>query len=93
MINEDWEDNEKTGMMWEIIKEAEIHEFIAILQEHPEMAHIRSQDGRGPMWWAHEYGRPNMVNILKEVGVSEDRTDAKGVKPTDISHSRIKNAD
>lgn len=90
LINEEWEDNEKTSMMWEIIKGAEVQEFVAILQEQPEMAHIRSKDGRGPMWWAHEYGRPQMVSILRQLGVSEDRTDSKGVKPTDISHSRIK---
>ncbi|KAL3913354.1 MAG: hypothetical protein SGILL_006527 [Bacillariaceae sp.] len=90
MINEEWEDNEKTSMMWEIVKEGEIQEFAAVLQEHPEMAHIRSEDGRGPMWWAHEYGRPKMISVLKQLGVGDDRTDSKGVKPTDISHSRIK---
>jgi dolichyl-diphosphooligosaccharide--protein glycosyltransferase len=90
MINEDWEDNERTSMMWELIKDAEIQEFVSILQEHPELAHIRSEDGRGPMWWAHEFGRPSMIGILRKLGVKEDRTDAKGVKPTDITHSRIK---
>jgi dolichyl-diphosphooligosaccharide---protein glycosyltransferase len=89
MINEEWENNEKTSMMWEIIKDAEIQEFVSLLQEHPELAHIRSEDGRGPMWWAHEYGRPHMVGILRQLGVSEDRTDSNGIKPTDISHSRI----
>lgn len=89
-INEDWEDNERTGLMWEIIKDGEIQEFVALLQEHPELAHIRSEDGRGPMWWAHEYGRPSMVSILRQLGVSEERTDTKGVKPTDLTHSRIK---
>jgi dolichyl-diphosphooligosaccharide---protein glycosyltransferase len=90
MINEEWENNEKTSMMWEIIKDADIQEFMVALQEHPELAHIRSEDGRGPMWWAHEYGRPHMVGILRQLGVSDDRTDSKGIKPTDISHSRIK---
>jgi dolichyl-diphosphooligosaccharide--protein glycosyltransferase len=90
LINEDWEDNEKTSMMWEIIKEAEIQEFASVLQEHPELAHIRSEDGRGPMWWAHEYGRPQMIKILRQLGVSEDRTDSMGIKPTDITQSQIK---
>lgn len=90
MINEDWEDNEKTSMMWEIIKDGEIQEFYALLQEHPELAHIRSADGRGPLFWSHEYSRPKMIDILKQLGVSEDRTDSNGVKPTDITHKRIK---
>jgi dolichyl-diphosphooligosaccharide--protein glycosyltransferase len=90
LINEDWENNEKTSMMWEIIKDADIQEFAAVLQQHPDMAHIRSEDGRGPMWWAHEYGRPKMISILRELGVREDRTDSQGVKPTDITNDRIK---
>jgi dolichyl-diphosphooligosaccharide--protein glycosyltransferase len=90
MLNEDWEDNEKTSMMWEIMKDGNMYEFVALLQEQPELAHIRSEDGRGPMWWAHEYGRPRMVEILKQLGVTEDRTDSKGVKPTDISHPKMK---
>jgi dolichyl-diphosphooligosaccharide--protein glycosyltransferase len=90
LINEDWENNEKTSMMWEIIKDADIQEFAAVLQQHPDLAHIRSEDGRGPMWWAHEYGRPKMISILRELGVREDRTDSQGVKPTDITNDRIK---
>jgi len=88
-INEDWEDNEKTSMMWEVIKDANIYEFVELLQDQPELAHIRSEDGRGPMFWAHEYGRPKMADILKQLGVSEDRTDKDGVKPTDISHPKM----
>ena len=76
--------------MWEIIKEGNIQEFATLLSEHPETAHIRSKDGRGPMWWAHEYGRPKMIEVLGQLGVRDDRTDSKGVKPTDITHSRIK---
>ncbi len=76
--------------MWEIIKNGAIQEFIELLTEQPELAHIRSEDGRGPMWWAHEYGRPNMISILQQLGVSADRTDSKGMKPTDISHGRLK---
>jgi hypothetical protein len=89
LINEEWENTDKTSMMWQIIKDADFQEFLEVLQEHPELAHIRSEDGRGPMWWAHEYGRPQMVGVLRQLGVREDRTDAKGIKPTDISHSRI----
>jgi dolichyl-diphosphooligosaccharide--protein glycosyltransferase len=88
MINEDWENTEQTSMMWEIIANARWHELVTMLQEYPEIAHIRSEDGRGPMWWAHEHGRPKMVQVLKGLGVSEDRSDVNGVKPTDISKLR-----
>ena len=86
MINEDWQNNEMTTMMWEIISQAQLGELKSLLHEHPEIAHIRSEDGRGPMWWAHEYGRTNMIKILKSVGVSEERTDESGLRPTELSN-------
>mmetsp|Transcript_13328 Transcript_13328/g.14297 ORF Transcript_13328/g.14297 Transcript_13328/m.14297 type:complete len:995 (-) Transcript_13328:351-3335(-) len=89
-LNKNWEDNEKTSMMWEIIKNAEREEFMSVLSSHPELAHIRSKDGRGPMFWVHEYGRSGMITVLRKLGVSEERTDANGVKPNDITHSSIK---
>jgi dolichyl-diphosphooligosaccharide--protein glycosyltransferase len=88
--NKVWADNEKSGMMWEVIKRPEPEEFMTILSTNPEMAHVRSKDGRGPMFWAHEYGRKGMIQVLRKLGVSEDREDANGIKPTDITHSSIK---
>merc|ERR1712161_84403 len=69
---------------------AEREEFMSVLSSHPELAHIRSKDGRGPMFWVHEYGRSGMITVLRKLGLSEERTDANGVKPTDIMHSSIK---
>jgi len=91
-INKDWVDNEKTGMLWEMIKRPEPDEFMNLLSTHPEIAHIRSKDGRGPMFWAHEYGRKGMIQVLRKLGVSEVREDVNGVKPTDITHPSIKGA-
>lgn len=85
VINEDWEDNQLTTMMWETISKNDIRELRAALKEGPELAHIRSEDGRGPMWWAHENGRTEIIEILKKLGVSEERTDEKGLRPLDIS--------
>ena len=89
-LNKNWEDNEKTSMMWEIIKNTEREEFMEVLSSHPELAHIRSKDGRGPMFWVHEYGRSGMITVLRKLGVSEERADANGIKPIDITHSSIK---
>lgn len=80
-INSYWEDTEGTSTMWEIISDARIAEFVGILQDHPELAHIRSSDGRGPMWWAYEYKRPRMIDILKAMGVSDQLKDARGKRP------------
>jgi dolichyl-diphosphooligosaccharide--protein glycosyltransferase len=84
-INEDWGDSEYSSMMWEVISQGDIREFVGLVREHPEVAHVRSLDGRGPMWWAHEYKRPKMIELLRQVGVSETRKDANGIRPTDLS--------
>lgn len=84
VLNEDWDDREETSAMWEIISQGMIREFIGVLMEDPSMAHVRSSDGRGPLWWAHEYNRPKMIEILKAVGVSENLRDKNGVRPKDL---------
>ena len=89
-INKEWVDTEKTGMMWELIKTPESEEFMQVLSTYPEIAHVRSKDGRGPMFWAHEHGRTGMIKVLRKLGVREDLADANGVKPTDITHPSLK---
>ena len=84
MINEDWENNEMTTFMWEMISRGQFAEIASVLREQPELAHIRSEDGRGPMWWAYEYKQKKLVQLLKKLGVDDERTDANGVKAVDL---------
>lgn len=89
-INKEWSDTPQTGLLWQTIKNGEVDEFMSLLSSFPEVAHVRSSDGRGPMFWAHEYGRKGMVLVLRKLGVKEDQGDENGIKPADISHSSIK---
>jgi len=82
---EAWDDNMMTTAVWEVINANDIRGYRDMLIENPELAHIRSKDGRGPMWWAHEYGRTDFVKMLKKVGVAEDLMDVKGVTPLSLS--------
>lgn len=84
-LNKKWEDDERTSMMWEIIKNNERDDFMKVLSSNPEVAHIRSKDGRGPMFWAHEYGRSSMIQVLEKLGVSKERADINGVKPAEVA--------
>ena len=84
MINEDWDDTEETSMLWEIVSQGMIREFVGIIQDNPEIIHHRSADGRGPMWWAYEFKRPKMIDIMKKLGVSEERKDQNGIRPIDL---------
>lgn len=68
-----------------MIKDDDFENLKVLLKEQPFLAHTRSADGRGPMFWAHEHGREKIVQLLKEEGVSESRTDANGRTPLDTS--------
>jgi dolichyl-diphosphooligosaccharide--protein glycosyltransferase len=83
-INKVWEDNPTTSMMWEIISNGHVKELIEMLTDYPELAHSRSADGRGPMFWAMEYGNEKIIRVLKKVGVSTTVKDAKGLTPLDL---------
>jgi dolichyl-diphosphooligosaccharide---protein glycosyltransferase len=83
LINEEWMNNEMTSMMYEMIAADSFDELKEILMVNPQLAHIRSEDGRGPMWWAHEFKRPKIIKMLKTLGVSESRTDENGKAPLD----------
>jgi hypothetical protein len=51
----------------------------------PEAAHVRSKDGRGPMFMVHEKGRTRMVNALRILGARENVKDAQGHRPLEGS--------
>ena len=82
---EAWDDSSATTAVWEVINGNDIKAFRDMLLENPELAHIRAKDGRGPMWWAHEYGLTNFVKLLKKLGVSETLEDVKGITPLSLS--------
>lgn len=88
-INKYWEDSEVTSTMWELISGNRIKSLVEILTDQPELAHARSKDGRGPMFWAMEFGNEKIVRILKKVGVSTTVKDAKGLTPLDLKKSKI----
>jgi dolichyl-diphosphooligosaccharide--protein glycosyltransferase len=84
-LNEDWTNDETTTVLWEIVSKGRIHDLKRFLMQMPHAAHSRSADGRGPMWWANEYGQQEVIDLLKSIGVSDDRTDSKGLKPADLA--------
>ena len=47
----------------------------------PNVVHVRSGDGRGPLWWAYEHGRTDMVKLLMTNGADPNAIDSKGKKP------------
>lgn len=64
--------------MFKIIKENHIQYMHAVLQERPAFAHARDAKGQGPMWWAHQYGRMEFIQLFKMHAVYEELRDVDG---------------
>ena len=70
--------------MWNLINTNNIVELQRWLEAEPQMAFIRSQDGRGPMFWAFEKRNEEITKILMKAGVPNTDKDAKGLTPLDL---------
>lgn len=82
-----WEDTEHTTKMWEMINSGDVESLETWLEAEPLMVHMRSSDGRGPMWWAFESKKQDMVKLLMGHGVSHGDKDARGFSPVDLLDS------
>ena len=80
-----WRDGEHTSDLWNLISSNDLKELKELLKSNPILAYSRSGDGRGPMFWAHEYGRTTIVDLLRKIGVSETEKDIDGLTPLDDS--------
>merc|ERR1712130_1064260 len=49
-----------------------------------EVIHLRSADGRGPLFWAYEFGHDEAIKLLLELGVDGEMKDANGQKPSQM---------
>eukprot|EP00667_Euglena_gracilis_P022860 EG_transcript_25599 len=81
-----WADSEESRHLWSVISKGDIASLRAVLEDDPELAAVRSADGRGPLWWAYESCNTAMVNLLKQYGQDPESTDtdAQGVRPKDL---------
>lgn len=79
-----WADTDDTTRMWNLINNNEVGEIEYWLAQNPKAAFIRSQDGRGPMWWAFEKRNQEVVKILMKAGVPSTDRDAKDLSPLDL---------
>jgi len=84
-LNTEWEDNAELSMVFNFIQKNELKEMLQLLRYQPEIAHMRSSDGRGPMWWAHEFDREKFILLLKKLGVRETLKDSRGISPLSVT--------
>jgi len=85
-FNSSWENSEEITLLWNYISNDDLKGLMQRLMYNPEDAFRRSSDGRGPMWWANEYGRSKMIRVLKKLGVSTNLKDARGMTPFTVDN-------
>lgn len=83
-ISQKWEDTDHTTMMWNIITRGTVADLEKALEHVPLLAHVRSSDGRGPIWWAFEHQKHDMVQVLKQHNVNYNQKDKDGLTPVDL---------
>ena len=70
--------------MWNLINDNKKEELQRWLEAEPQMAFIRSKDGRGPMFWAFEQRNEEITKILMKAGLPQNDKDAMGLTPFDL---------
>ena len=76
-----WEDTEQTSMMFQLLEKNDLSTLNEWLETQPDAVHMRSADGRGPLFWANEFKNADAVKLLKKFKVRDDVVDKNGNAP------------
>jgi len=79
-----WANTPDTTRMWQLIHGGDVEGLEDWIEAMPHIVHIRSEDGRGPLWWAYEYARYDFVEVLLQSGVDPLLEDVTGMKPAEM---------
>ena len=81
---QEWEDTEITSSLWSSCSRHDTRTFAAIIEGDPSASFSRSADGRGPLFWAYEFGHQEAIDLLEGLGVSPAELDSQGKSPTQL---------
>mmetsp|Transcript_12591 Transcript_12591/g.29622 ORF Transcript_12591/g.29622 Transcript_12591/m.29622 type:complete len:206 (-) Transcript_12591:239-856(-) len=81
---EKWENSEMTTAMWSIIDRGDTEALKTALEQDPNLVYIRSEDGRGSLFWAYEYEKYDMVKLLLDAGADPAAVDVNGNTPVGL---------
>jgi len=79
-----WDDTDLTSQMWAIVKNNDLNTMRALIDAAPNVVHARSSDGRGPLWWAYEFKREGMKQLLLKRGCDPEAKDRSGIRAMDL---------
>ena len=76
-----WQNTEETTRLWNMIHENDLEGIQNWIDIEPYVVRLRSEDGRGPLWWAYEHKRKDIIRLLLASGADPEAKDAQGIKP------------
>merc|ERR1719493_607064 len=83
----EWRNTELTTNLWKMISSQENYQLASFCAQNPNAVHARSEDGRGALWWAFEYGNAEALATLKVWGADLETSDKDedGNVPADLA--------
>lgn len=84
-----WKDTPVTTRLWGLINANDYEQLAEWIEADPNLVHSRAGDGRGPLWWAEENGRTDIIELLKSYDIDVDAEDDKGMKAADMRKDEL----
>ena len=81
---QEWQDTEATSLLWTACSRRDVPLLKKALKTDPSIAFLRSADGRGPLFWAYEFGDVEAIEILEKLGLDPLAKDANGLTPKQL---------
>jgi len=86
----EWRNTEETTRLWQLANAGDLRNLANWVYHQPSIVHLRSEDGRGALFWAYEYAKWDMVDFLLERGADPEARDANGMKPEEMTPPGLK---
>merc|ERR1712086_1238655 len=80
-----WANTFATTRLWEVINKDDQAGLDEMIAANPRVIFARAEDGRGPLFWAYEYGRTAMIKQLEDLGIDNTLKDKAGTPPTELA--------
>lgn len=81
----EFNDSAPATMLWEQISQGNTQAVENSIESTPCLIYVRARDGRGPLFWAYEFKRFDLVRYLISKGAEENERDNQGNLPKDLA--------
>ena len=74
-------DSDIKSQAWTDIAHGNVQAVKDSMRDDPCYAQMRAADGRGPLFWAHEFDNEAIISALRNAGADENARDKNGLTP------------